>query len=187
MWLKTYPEGGWNPPRQATLRMGSDALTNWATLPCLCWFILAIIFCIFHLWRLSPKFFVLLKTCPEGGWNPPGQLPFVWDATPLPTELFWLGFRDHIGVYILYIWVVALIGKVFLSGWKLALSGAGTHPDNYPSYGMRRPCQLSYTRLAFRIILAIIFCIFVTFFEIIKCGQDFVGSSPTESCSAGDS
>ena len=53
-----------------------------------------------------------LKLAQRGAGTHPGKLPFVRESTPLPTELFWLGSRDHIGDYILYISLVALIAIV---------------------------------------------------------------------------
>ena len=109
----------------------------------------------------------------RGAGTHPGKLPFVWEATPLPTELFWLGFVVHIGHYILYISLVALIAKVFLHGRKLAQRGRRTPPVKYPWYGNPPPYPLSHSGLALRIIFAIIFSIFETFLEIIETRTGF--------------
>ena len=113
------------------------------------------------------------KLAQWGAGTHPGKLPFVWEATPLPTELFWLGFVVHIGHYILYISLVALIAKVFLHGRKLAQRGRRTPPVNFPWYGNPPPYPLSHSGLALRIIFAIIFSIFETFLEIIETRTGF--------------
>ena len=62
--------------------------------------------------------------------------------------------------YILYISLVAFIAKVFCLLENLPRGGLEPTQARYPSYGKRRPYQLSYSGLPLWFILAIIFSIF---------------------------
>ena len=85
-----------------------------------------------------------------GAGTHPCKLPLVSHTTPLPTEPLWLGFKFHIHHYILYIWLVALIAKVFYLVENLVRGGLEPTPVSYPWYDTRRSYQLSHSCLALR-------------------------------------
>lgn len=92
-------------------------------------------FSIYVVWNLTSLLFNFRKSfylAQRGDGPHTCRLPLVWQPTSLTTEPLWLGFDYHNRHYIWYIWLVALITKVFLAWLKTCSGGTGTHACRLP-------------------------------------------------------
>ena len=110
-------------------------------------------FSIYVVWNLTSLLFNFRKSfylAQRGDGPHTCRLPLVWQPTSLTTEPLWLGFDYHNRHYIWYIWLVALITKVFLAWLKTCSGGTGTHACRLPLVWQPTPLTTDPLSLGFK-------------------------------------